>query len=318
MKLGPSTRRLRLAGCLLAACAALLAFAATASAAVWTGESTAAQSSEGLPAEATLVKGSASYDTSGSVSITLTTAAPLLERLGAEPNEINIMAFLFKPLSECTAQEFLFGKPEIGIFSSYASPATGALYNGPAGEVAEEATKTVAGAATTLSHTSGAMANAGFSCAAIILADENPGSGFGESLLAFPLVEVPAPPTPPATSTPPAPTPPAPPTPPPPAKLAIAKSKPLKLKAGKWKTVKVKVTNPGTVTSSQGSLTVNAAKGIKVKPATQTVPALAPGGSWTLSIKVQATATAPKKSTLSLTAAASGVSATSSLVVKLK
>ncbi len=79
-------------------------------------------------------------------------------------------------------------------------------------------------------------------------------------------------------------------------KLSIARSKPLQLETGKWKTV----------------------KGIKVKPATQTIPTLQPGGSWTLSIKVQATAGAKNKMTLSLTAAASGLSTTSPLVVKLK
>lgn len=309
-----STRRLRVAGCLLAACSALLLFAATASAAVWMGESTTPLSSENLAPEATLVKSSASYDTSGGVTFTLTTAEPPLEKIGALDNEVTVEAFVFSPIGECTASAFIVSQTVAGIISSYATPETIGVIETPAGEVVEPATKTISGATTTLSFTSGALANEGFTCATVIQSDLNPGAE-GESVASFSLAEVVAPPTSPSSQAPSAS---APPAPAPPAKLAIAKAKPLELKAGKSRTVKVKVTNPGTVTSPQGSLTVKPAKGIKVKPATQTIPALAPGGSWILSIKVQASAKARKKTTLSLTAAASGVSATSPLVVKLK
>jgi hypothetical protein len=314
MKVDSPPRRLRVAGCLLAACAALLIFVATASAAVWTGESTTALSDEKQTPESTLVKSSATYDTSGSVSFTFTTAAPPLERLGVAENEIVASAVLSAPAGECSFEGALAGQPATSILSSYSTPEAVAVYGTPAAEA--PATKTISGATTTLSFASGALANKGFSCAAVSLTDANPGSEGGGSLAFFPIAEIP-PPLTPASSTPPASAPPAAPAPPP-TKLSIARSKPLELKTGIWSTLKVKVTNPGAATSPQGSLTVKRAKGIKVKPATQTIPALTTGGSWTLSIKVQATAAAKKKTTLSLTAAASGLVATSPLVVKLK
>ncbi|HVV89753.1 MAG TPA: hypothetical protein VHB53_04605 [Solirubrobacterales bacterium] len=61
------------------------------------------------------------------------------------------------------------------------------------------------------------------------------------------------------------------------------------------------------------------AKGVLVKPEVQKLPGLAPGTSWTLSARVQLTARAKPKSTLSLTGTAPGATtATGSLVVKLK
>lgn len=61
------------------------------------------------------------------------------------------------------------------------------------------------------------------------------------------------------------------------------------------------------------------AKGVLVKPEVQKLPGLAPGTSWTLSARVQLTARAKPKSTLSLTGTAPGATtATGSLLVKLK
>jgi uncharacterized membrane protein len=118
------------------------------------------------------------------------------------------------------------------------------------------------------------------------------------------------------TATPPAPA--ATPAPAPaPAALSIAKSKPLKLKAGKSRTVKIKVTNTGGTATGPGSLRVKAPAGVLVKPETQKVPVLLPGGSWTLSVRVQLTAKAKERSTISLTGTAPGLSAKGSFVVKL-
>lgn len=112
--------------------------------------------------------------------------------------------------------------------------------------------------------------------------------------------------------------------PPPPAApagrpaLAIAKPKPLALKVGKWTTVKLTVKNTGATGTGPGSLRVKAPKGVVIKPERQRLPALAPGASWAVSVRVELTSGAKPKSTLPLTAAASGVTASGSLVVKLK
>jgi CARDB len=117
--------------------------------------------------------------------------------------------------------------------------------------------------------------------------------------------------------TPPAPAPaPAPPAPAPPA-LSIAKTKPLDLKVGKSKTVKIKVSNTGATATAQGTLRVKSAKGVLVKPETQKLPVIAPGASWTVSVRVELTGKAKKKSTLTLTGTAPGLTAKGSLVVKL-
>jgi len=117
----------------------------------------------------------------------------------------------------------------------------------------------------------------------------------------------------PTTVGPPAPT--QAPAPPP---LAIAKPKPPELTVGEGETVKVAVTNTGGTGTGPGSLRVKVPRGISVKPERQRLPAVDPGKSWTVSVRVEPTRQAKKKSTLSLTAAASGVTGTGSLVVKLK
>lgn len=116
----------------------------------------------------------------------------------------------------------------------------------------------------------------------------------------------------PASPAPPTPSPPA----PAPAKLSIAKPKPLTLKVGKWRTVKVKVTNTGGTPSALGTLTIKPQKGVVVKPAKQKLPVLPPGGAWTLSLKVQLTEAAKETSTLRLAVSAAGTSATGSLALR--
>ena len=125
-------------------------------------------------------------------------------------------------------------------------------------------------------------------------------------MILFPLTTKPEPApaqtvTPPATQSTPA-----------PARagvLSIAKAKkPLKLKVGKWATVKVKVTNTGRHGErSPGSLRLKATKGVIVKAGKQKLPALLPGGSWTVSYKVKLTAKAKKSSTLSLVGTAASL-----------
>jgi hypothetical protein len=130
--------------------------------------------------------------------------------------------------------------------------------------------------------------------------------------MSFPISGPPLPPSPPAT----APT--APLAPSAPAALKMAKLKPISLHVGKWQLVKVKVTNTGATGTGLGSLRVKTAKGVMVKPERQQLPLLAPGASWTMTVRVRLTAKAKPRSTLRLTAAASGLTATGPLVLKAK
>jgi hypothetical protein len=78
----------------------------------------------------------------------------------------------------------------------------------------------------------------------------------------------------------------------------------------------VKVTNTGGTATIPGSLRLRGPKGVIVKSGRQKLPVLLPGGSWTVSYKVELTETAKAKSTLSLTATGGGVTGKGSLVVK--
>src|SRR6202012_4325186 len=103
-----------------------------------------------------------------------------------------------------------------------------------------------------------------------------------------------------------------------PAALSIGKLNPVALKAGTSRSVTVKVTDTGGTAPSRGTLRVKAPKGVLVKPAKQPLPVLTPHGSCTVTLRLQPTKKAKPKSTLSLTASASGVTDTGSLVAKLK
>jgi hypothetical protein len=298
--------------------AALLACTGTASAETFAGESTTkiGETDDELPggAEVDIVKGSASYDTSGSVSIVVTTAGPPQPLVpGVVPPEKNETS-LFSILAhtgpgQCT-QQILLGQnfPFVGLSTVYSEPGVkGAVGLSAGSGEALPATKEVAGDTTTLRLASGAVANLGLSCALIEV-----GNGAGASTMVFPLKLV-VPPAPPAAP----PAPPAPAPPPPPAKLAITRPKPVQLTVGKWKTVKVTVANPGGSTLSGGTLRVKPAKGVYLKPETQKLPVLAPGDSFALSVRVELTKQAKKKTILSLVASGEGgISDTNSLVVK--
>ncbi len=346
------TTRLRVPTFLIGACAALLLFAATASAETLTGESASVLTEGVLPPDGTIVKAGASYDTTaGSINLNITTAA--------EPQvtaKITTAALFLKVPGECAyspevLESALFSSGKIVVLgSSYAEPKVFAavlnlaeLFGGGGGlpvgggepsfgggEAPVLGTRTVAGTTATLSVTSPFLVGGAYNCALVINTEQaeltkkeeeenKEKEEKGEEVLlktnGSSVVGIPlkAVPAPPAPpAASPAPTP-----APAPAALSIAKLKPLKLKAGKSKTVKVKVTNTGATASAQGSLRMKPAKGIVVKPETQKVPPLAPGASWTVSFNVQATKAAKKSSTLSLTGSAPGVGAKSSLVVKL-
>ena len=55
-----------------------------------------------------------------------------------------------------------------------------------------------------------------------------------------------------------------------------------------------------------------------IKPQRQRLPALLPGESWTVSARVELTEKAKATSTVGLTASAGGLTATGSLVLRLK
>jgi hypothetical protein len=311
-------RSLRVLAVALAPIAVLLTFASGAAAETWRGEATTIEVQEGQPLpEVTLVTASASYDPSaGNVSVYIVTAERPSE-LGVEPNEGNASAILIKDPGACnysTVYGLANGPATPGtspfiLLSPYSEPfGIGVLYRQP--ELVEvPITKAVSGAATTLSVGSNLLANQGYNCAAVTAQN-----GTGRTIMAFPLVL-----QPPDFPAPAAPAPPAPaaPAPAPPA-LSIAKAKPFKLKAGQTKAVKINVTNTGATTSAQGSLRVKPTKGILVTPEQQKLPPLAPGASWTVWVRLKPTEKAKAKSTLPLTAAASGITGKGSLAVKVE
>jgi hypothetical protein len=305
----------------IAIVAALLAFAGTAFAETKIGEGTAAVN-PAFPEEADIVAATASYDsTSGAANFTITTVAEPRPGTVAHPSELALIADLLTASLPCNASllnsEAVF--PLLGISAPYRADGKveagiSESLGGGSGEIPlEPATRSVSGVTTALSVTSSLAAGRAFNCAAIAATN----AGTPTNWLFFP-ISVPVVPLAPVvtTATPPAPA--AAPAPASaPAALSIAKSKPLKLKAGKSKTVKIKVTNTGATATALGSLRVKAPGGVIVKPETQKVPVLPPGGSWTLSVRVQLTAQAKKRSTISLAGTAPGLSAKSSFVVKL-
>jgi hypothetical protein len=298
---------------------ALLVFAATAAAAeTLTGESTA-PFIEGEPdPQVTIVKGAASFETaSGHVVFDVTTAeAPSM----STPFRSVIAGLTTSPCSpptslEGTLHQLAFSFPVLSIGSNYQTVTAEATTGSSSALVHLPASKSISGMTTTLSVTSGNLVEAEFKCAVIWTG----GSG-GGSAMTFPIKPAPepAPATAPAPATTPATTPaPAPPIPAPPV-LSIAKAMPLKVKAGTWKTVHIKVTNTGATATAQGSLRVKAAKGVLVKPEVQKLPIVTPGASFTLSVRVKLTEAAKTKSTLAVTGTAPGITGTGSIVLKLR
>jgi hypothetical protein len=305
---------------LIVALAALFAFASSASAETFAGEGTAIQTFEGHPSpEATLVRSSASYETvAGSVSVEITTAAEPQTEPGGEPSRASFLTIIFAAQSEvacvdASPVEALTAGIVLEVVAPYVEPRTAvaALITNfdEAPPVVLGATRTSSGATTTIAVASANLAARRFNCA-LVLALESGGGTY----MSFPLAAVPEPVPAPAPSAAPAP---APSTSPALPVLSIARSKPVKLKVGRSKTVRIKLTNTGATASGPGALRVKAPAGIIVRPERQQVPILAPGGSWTVPVRIELTAKAKKSSIISLTGTAPGLKATGSFVVKL-
>ncbi|MCW2981218.1 MAG: hypothetical protein JWO14_2945 [Solirubrobacterales bacterium] len=309
----------------LAAAVALLAFAGIAAAETKIGEYTGAPNPE-IPAEANVLGATTEYDsTAGTMNFTVTTAAEPRAEIEGKENEI-LLIVGYATLPVCSLSEFETGGGNAGFpVFELETPYSQQLAETITGESQKEVesgpanlglgAKTVEGTKTTLTAQSPKAVGKAYTCGLIGLENvENKEEEFVEDFAIFPLsTKV----TPPPVVTPPAPVQTSQPAPAA-AALAIAKvKKPLKLKAGKWATVKVKVTNTGGSTTPPGSLQLKAAKGVIVKGGKQKLPALLPGGSWTVSYKVKLTTKAKKTSTLPLVGTAGTVSSKSSLVLKL-
>jgi hypothetical protein len=308
----------------LLAAALSLALAASAAAEVRVGEAEG-PADPTVPAEADIVHASAAYDSAtGAMSFDLTTVAePKAKNAKGEPSEAQMVVGLFTATAACSLEALLnkeVAYPVVQILAPYAEPENTKIQTaeGPNPPFTESgpATRTVANTKTAISGTVAALANRGFNCAAAVVLP----SGQEEPVyLVFPIA-APLPPAPPA-ETPKEPEPPktAPTSPPPapaPASLSIARSKTLRAKAGKWTRVRITVTNTGGTSSTPGSLRVKGTRGVTVKPETQRLPLLTPGGSWTVTARVQLTKAARARSTLALTATAGGLTAQGSLVLK--
>jgi hypothetical protein len=338
--------RLRRSLILIAALAATLLFAATAAAETKIGEGTSPEE-PGLAGEADLLKVSGEYDSAtGSATFALTTREAQESTSEAKPPTVQYLVGLVNLNFPCTRQSFeaeskkaaeegkqivpfpiyeivSSNKPmTLGPPSVPVAPAFGAFITSqkeaeggfaPGNVVA--GTKVVSGTTATIGATLAIAANQPFNCAEVIA--QNFGGGAEPDVMLFPLTTKPEPP--PVQTPNPAPPAPAPAPAPAPGAFSIAKAKkPLKLKVGKWTTVKVKVTNTGGVATAPGSLQLKAPKGVVVKSAHQKLPVLLPGGSWTVSYKVELTEKAKATSTLALTASGGGLIGKSSFVVKRK
>jgi hypothetical protein len=276
-----------------------------------------------------IVKAKASYEkTTGAVSVGIT--------LGGEPHQgdeagTEAIFLTAPPLTGCSVLSFpegFGGQQVFQMADDFKDPVHTEFGDFSVGGTTEElgpAAKSVSGSTVTYSFSSSKLANQTWNCVYVFAGD-----GGGLAFMYFPLkMVVPPPPSTPGSptspegggggSTPSSQTSPAPAAPAPaPPTLSIGKLGPLALKVGKSRSVTVKVTNTGGTSTERGTLRVKAPKGVVVKPASQQLPVLAPGGSCTVMVRVQLTKAAKPKSNLSLTASATGVTGTGSLVAKLK
>ncbi len=160
--------------------------------------------------------------------------------------------------------------------------------------------RSVIGTKTTLIGASRKTIGKGYTCALVGVSE-----GLGDAPideLSFPIATY-VPPTPAPTPQPAA------------AALSLGNAKSLKAKVGKWAKQKVTVTNTGGTAVASVAIKASASKGVTVRPGTTKLAALLPGQSWTFTVDVKLSATAAKKSTVSLTTSAGALSAKGSFAV---
>jgi hypothetical protein len=299
------------------ACALVLAlaFAATATAEVRTGDGTS-PINESIAPDLDLVHASAAYDSStGSVTLTATTRSAPTGGPGV------LQAALF------TATNGVCALPGPGSDPFPAMP-----FSAPYGESEAEwillpggggpiepaevgtASKSVEGATTILRVTAPQVAELPFGCAEVGTSEKF--SAPTEQIV-FPIAVAAPPSTPVITATAPPPTPPAAVGVTAPAALSFGKSAPAKGKAGTWTKVKVTVSNTGGTAVGPIAIKAKAPKGIAVKPGSLKLPALLAGQRRTIVLQVKLTAKAKPKSTIALTGTGGGLTAVGSVVVKL-
>src|ERR1700753_2898259 len=202
-------KRLRVPSLLLAL-AALLVFAAAASAETRAGASDVAFTEFTPTPEATLVEATASYETSGNVTFDVTTG--VAPSPGGE-GEIYAALTTSSSCVPATSAEvffeelFLEAAPPVVVINTKMGFA-GAV--GVSGSLFEEepvpATKTVSGTVTTLSGTSSRIADGSFNCAIIAASDGEElrvgeGEGLGSSFIGIRLAPQSAPPPPPPSGS---------------------------------------------------------------------------------------------------------------------
>jgi hypothetical protein len=298
---------------LICALVLALAFAATAAAETRAGEASSPVNDE-ISGKADILAATARYDsTAGTVSFTVTTR----EAPGAS-EELEMVGLLGRPKEGvCNVNLTQITLPAMEIIAPGLSPLAPEAPPPSWIELSEEgkiggfgpAKKSLNGTTTTLSAKSDELlVNKPFTCA--VVATAKPGSEKVPSELldelSFPLNVLPAPPTTPTPSGPA------------PGALSLAKSKPLKLKSGKWTKVKVKLSNPGGTAVGPVAIKAKAPVGVVLKPGSGQLklPALLGGQTWTVTLEVKLTEKAKPKSTISLTGTAAGLTAQGSVVVK--
>ncbi|HVV91844.1 MAG TPA: hypothetical protein VHD15_00350, partial [Hyphomicrobiales bacterium] len=305
---GRRSHRLGLVTALIVSALSLV-LAASAAAEVRSGSATDGTEPERIPGSIDITAVSASYDTGGSVNLTVTTVAP------APETEEFVLTARLGVLSggECV-------EPLAALLGTYERPAV-AVWAFNEGE--GTASESFSGDTTTLAASSSALANQPFNCVEPAIYEIVEGAGgkaeLGEVVegLTAPIQLVGPPPAPaptPAPTPPPAPAP----TPAPKANLTFP-SKTVTVHRNAWKKVTVKVTNTGDAAAGKVALKVGKAKGVAIKPKSGKLKlkSIAAGKSKVASFKVRLTKKAKARSKLALAVSgAKGVKASGILTLE--
>jgi hypothetical protein len=270
----------------------------------------------------------ASYDaTTGSISVGLTT-----REARGEGEETAVAAILGRPkegacgltLSASIPPQPMITLPAVQISAPESNPSfpinqppTWFEVTGIGAEGLPEpggfgrAFKSIDGTTTTLKASSPELAGKPFTCAAIAIQSvptiENPTLATLDEL-SIPLTPQPEPVAPPKPQ----------PQVPTPGAISIAKSKAVTTKVGKWKKVKVRVTNGGGTAIGPIAFKAKAPKGVIVRPGAPKLPALLGGQTWNVVLNVKATEAAKAKSTITVVGTSGALSARGSVALKLK